>query len=165
MADNTTAEAVTEEKPVRAKKDPSTILPNVPAEYKNPATGRYLPGRDARHASDVAKAIIGGADEAKALAALGSDVLRAKALKQVENHNERLAKQGIEGEVTVKGEVYDARKVRGSGAVRYDGPKGWVEVDADNRIAKTFKSRAELDKEALAADESEAGESEADVTE
>ena len=160
MAENTDTATVVEEKPVRVKKDPSTILPNVPAEYKNPETGRYLPGRDARHASDVAKAIIGGADEGKALAALGSDVLRAKALKQVENHNERLAKQGIEGEVTVKGEQYDARKVRGSGAVRYDGPKGWVEVDADNRIAKTFQSRADLDKaaqaEGEAADEAEA---------
>lgn len=155
MAENTTAEAVTEEKPVRVKKDPASIYPNVPAEYKNPDTGRYLPGKDARHASDVAKAIIGGADETKALAALGSDVLRAKAVKQVENHNERLAKQGIEGEVTVRGEVYDARKVRGSGAVRYDGPKGWVEVEAETKIAQSFVSRADLDKAAAEAGEAE----------
>lgn len=134
MAENDKTEA-----PVKEKAPKEPVNKQVPAQYKNAETGKYLPGLDARHASDVAKRIVAGEDEQKALAELGSDKLRAKALNQVESQRVKIANTGVAGFVNVRGEEFEARRLRG-GKVRYDGPKGWVEVEADDKIAKTFES-------------------------
>jgi hypothetical protein len=115
--------------------------------------GKYAPGGDAKHKSAVTAAILAGGDEQELLAQLGSDRLREQAVKQVENARTRLATQGTPGTVEIKGEEYDARKVRGAnGVVRYDGDKGWTEVALDSKIGATFKSTADREKELAKAD-------------
>lgn len=141
MADTATAEAPVEEKPVKVKEP---VNPQVPAEYKNPETGKYKPGQDARHTSDVAKRIINGEDEQKALNELGSDTLRAKASRQVDNYIKRLQTTGEPGTVESKNSSFPARKVRG-GTVNYEDEKGWHSVEADSKIGKTFVSDKQRD--------------------
>lgn len=53
----------------------------------------YLPGHDARHAGQVGRALLAGADEATALAALPTPALRAKAQGLVATARQREAKK------------------------------------------------------------------------
>lgn len=139
------------EKPAKAP-----INPQVPAAYKT-EKGTYKPGHDARHASDVAKRILDGEDESTALAELGSDNLRTKALKQVETARAKYATAGEAGFALIDGVEYEARKVRG-GPVRVDGDSGW-ESYSDGPIFDSFESvktreanKAEAEKAGLAAE-------------
>lgn len=145
MADSATVEAPEQTEAPAKVKEP--VNPQVPAEYKNEATGKYKPGQDARHTSDVAKRIINGEDEQKALAELGSDTLRAKATRQVDNYIKKIQTTGEPGTVEVKNSSFPARKVRG-GTVNYEDEKGWHGVEADSKIGKTFVSdkQAEADR-------------------
>jgi len=137
----------------KAPKEPKApVNPQVPAEYKNPTTGRYLPGRDARHASDVAKAIAAGGDEQTLLASLGSDLLRTKAIKQSENLRNKIATAGTPGFAIIGKQEFEARKVRGSGVVNVDGDNGWVSYDADTEVAKSFESVKDREKAAAEAE-------------
>jgi len=131
------------------------INPNVPAEYKNPVTGTYLPGHDAKHKSYVAKAILAGGDEQALLAELGSDKLREGAIKQVETAQAKYATTGTAGFVVIKNQEYEARKLRGDGGIRVDGENGWELHPVDSKIGKTFESVA--DREKNAAEATEAG--------
>lgn len=145
------AEAEATEAPaVKAPKAP--VNPQVPLEYKNETTGKYLPGRDARHASDVAKAILNGGDEQALLASLGSDKLREKAVKQVTNGQAKFATQGVGGTVIIKGNKFDARKLRNDGGVRVDGDNGWELFASDTKVAQSFESTADAEKSAAEAE-------------
>ena len=143
-------EAEVTEAPVKKAKEP--VNPQVPAEYKNETTGKYLPGRDARHASDVAKRVLDGEDEQKALAELGSDKLREKAVKQIGNAQAKYATQGVGGTVVIKGQKYDARKLRNDGGVRVDGDNGWELHASDTKVAQSFESTADAEKSAAEAE-------------
>jgi len=159
VADTITPETEAEAVATPAKvKEP--INPQVPAEFKNAESGRYLPGKDAAHKSQVAKAIVAGGNRDKLLAELGSDKLREGALKQVENFYQKIGSKGTAGFVKVKTDEFEARKLRGDGGVWFDGDKGWEHVASDSKIAKTFESLADRDK----AVEAEAAASEADAS-
>lgn len=136
--DNTEAEAPKEPK---APKPPR--YPNVPAAYLA-ESGNYRPGYDAKHASDVAKAILAGGDEQDLLRTLGTDTLREKAIKQVATAQGKFGTQGTEGFVLINGVEYAARKVRG-GPVRVDGEDGW-EQHTSGAVFDSFESKADREK-------------------
>jgi hypothetical protein len=101
----------------------------------------YLPGHDARHASDVAKRILAGEDKTKALNELGSDALRAKAIQQVARTQVKATVRAVKAQaqnpavevepVKIGRWVYPARRDAHGVIVRNtktDGSGEWVAV-------------------------------------